>query len=240
MGSCIRARLLPVTSNHVWRPLCNSRTRTRRTNPCASSRAMRPSPAKGPSSCLRLMASATRTPATRRRANAQRKVKDLASANKAAETVSGTVPDCCWQVSGAKSATGALFIASHAVRIGPTPRQSSPPPPPPPRHPACPPNPPGLSRPARPPRHPQSRLLLSFVPFPKKNPIFRPNPPAGDEYLMDSGPAAPPPLVRRRCSLTIEYRLIRHAATASASVIRHSALAIPHISGSFQGQNRVI
>jgi len=40
--------------------------------------------------------------------------------------------------------------------------------------------------------------------------------------------------------LTIAYRLIRDAATASASVIRHSALAIPHISGSFQRQNRVI
>jgi len=70
----------------------------------------------------------------------------------AAERVSGTVPECCWQVSGAQSATGALFIASHAVRIGLTPRQSWPPPPPPPRHPACPPNPPGPSRPSRPPR----------------------------------------------------------------------------------------
>jgi len=115
------------------------------------------------------------------------------------------------------------------------------------RHPACPQNPPGLSRPARPPRHPQSRLLLPFVPpclnalVPaKKIPFFGQNPPAGDEYPMDGGPAAPPPLVRGRCSLTIAYCLIRDAATASASVIRHSALAILHISGSFQGQNRVI
>jgi len=46
----------------------------------------------------------------------------------AAETVSGTVPECWLQVSGAQSATGALFIASRAVRIGPTPRHPSPPP----------------------------------------------------------------------------------------------------------------
>ena len=52
--------------------------------------------------------------------------------------------------------------------------------------------------------------------------IFPPNPPAGVEYLMDSGPAAPPPFVRRRCSLTIEYRLLRAAPTSTPSLIPRS------------------
>ena len=75
--------------------------------------------------------------------------------------------------------------------------------------------------PAKPPRP----SPLTPDPFrlgpPKKNYIFRPNPPAGDEYPMDSGPAAPPPLVRRRWSLTIEYRLLRGRSATPAFVLRH-------------------
>ena len=107
----------------------------------------------------------------------------------AAETVSETVPECCWAVSGAQSATGALFIASRAVRIGPTPRHPSPPPPP--RHPAYPPSPPRPARPFRPPSHPQSRSLLPLVPAKKKVFCGQIPPPATNTLWI----AARPPLL---------------------------------------------
>jgi len=89
--------------------------------------------------------------------------------------------------------------AFHRLARGANRANPSPPPPPLPRHPACPPNPPGLSRPACPPRHPQSRLLLPFVPpclnalVPaKKIPFFGQIPPPATNTLWI---AARPPLL---------------------------------------------